>query len=96
MSYNLVFSARAEAFLAKLPSHILNGVETNLLRLAASPTSLSRPGAFPYPENTQVYTFGFFDIGDVDEWRFSVHFRFSQDEAELYILAIGGGQLRTL
>lgn len=89
MNYDLEYSRRAEDVLATLPGHVLQFVERQLLRLAADPVNLSRPSVFPYPPGTQLYTFGYQDPAEADEWRFSIHFVYAEDEKTLRIAAIG-------
>lgn len=90
--YELLYSEAAEkdlAAIADLSPHLLNFVETQLLRLAGNPVALSQPAHPPYPPDTQLFAFGY-PIDDFgEEWRFSVHFRYGQDEQTLHILAIG-------
>jgi hypothetical protein len=62
-------------------------VEERMLDLADRPASLSRPSAFPYPPNFQLYQF-FLDIPHASH-HFTVLFRYGTGEAALHIAAVG-------
>jgi hypothetical protein len=59
-----------------------------LRQLAESPAAISRSSSFPWPPGRQVFEFNV-DFG-LETWdRFSVQFRYGQDEQTLIVLVIG-------
>ena len=89
MRYRLVYSERAETRLAELPPALLNFVESELLRLADNPATLSRPSVSPpYPPNFQMYSFSHPQFDGL-RWHFTVLFRYGADEMTLLIHGIG-------
>ncbi len=89
MSYRLVYSERAETRLAELPPAILNFVETEMLRFAEHPATLSIPSPSPpYPPGFQLYTFEHPNF-DGKRWRFHVLFKYATDETTLLIHRFG-------
>jgi hypothetical protein len=91
MTYTLTYSSVAIKDLKRVPADLLNFVEGHLLRLASSPVRLSRPGAFPYPENCQLYQFQARRFSRT--YAFTILFRYHPDEQTLWIVGIGHGEL---
>ena len=88
MSYGLLYTDKAVGQLARLPAEFVDPVETNLLRLAGTPTTLSVPIASPpFPPRGQLYHFEVTDPAN-RRWFFTVIFRYSQDETALHILSL--------
>ena len=83
MSYALDITPEAGEDLARLPIAVANQVETELLRLARSPTRLSQPSTFPYPNNTQAFKVEIEFEGT--HYFFHVLFHYGQDEQTLHI-----------
>ena len=88
MSYALRYTDKAVGQLERLPPEFVDVVETNLLRLAATPASVSVPIASPpFPPRGQLFHFEA-DDSDAVRWFFTVIFRYSQDETALHILSV--------
>jgi hypothetical protein len=64
-------------YLARAPVH----------DLAESPSTVSRPSAFPYPLRGQAYECSMVHLDT--QYRMHVCFQYSQDESTLHILFIG-------
>jgi hypothetical protein len=93
MSYRLFYTDKAVAQLAVLPTEFVDGVETNFLRLALSPTTESVPIASPpFPPRGQLFHFELTDSCG-GHWFFTVIFRYSQDETDLFVLSVTWRQL---
>ena len=87
MPYLLHFLVRAEAQLAAMSPELVAAMKPHLQRLAATPVSLSMPGAPPASlPDRQIFAFPFELSGQTHTGR--VHFRYGTDEQTLYILAI--------
>ena len=87
MSYQLLYTDKAVGQLAQLPAEFVDAVESNLLRLASNPTSLSVPIASPpFPPRGQLFHFRLAGTSG-QRWFFTVIFRYSQDETALHVLA---------
>ena len=86
MSYEVVLQPAAIADLASLPLPVQNAVEQHLNRLASDPVGLSRPSVLPYPP-CQMFPFQV-ELDGV-RWFITVLFRFSADEEEIRVFAIG-------
>jgi hypothetical protein len=87
MSYELVLSPKAEETLAGLEPPVAAAVESHLLRLAGSPTSMSRPAVLPYPPGSQMSEFSMMHDGRLH--RLTILFRYGSDEQTLHVIAIG-------
>jgi hypothetical protein len=88
MSYSLLYTDKAVGQLDRLPAEFVDAVESNMLRLAGSPTSLSVPIASPpFPPRGQLFHFEVTDSAN-KRWFFTVIFRYSQDETALQILSV--------
>lgn len=88
MSYALLYTDKVVGQLDRLPAEFVDAVESNLLRLAASPASLSVPIASPpFPPRGQLFHFEIPDSAN-QRWFFTVIFRYSQDETALHILSV--------
>jgi hypothetical protein len=88
MSYQLLYTDKAVGQLAQLPAEFVDAVESNLLRLALTPTELSVPIASPpFPPRGQLFHFPLSDSSK-RRWFFTVIFRYSQDETALHVLSI--------
>ncbi len=88
MSYLLFYTDKAADQLEQLPDQFVDRVETELFRLALSPTSLSVPIASPpFPPRGQLFHFEITDFKGIN-WFFTVIFRFSQNETALHILSV--------
>ena len=90
MNYDLVYSAQAQADLARAPAGALDLIEERIRDLAERPASLSRPSAFPYPPGFQIYQFWL--SPPFDAFFVTVFFRYSRDETALEIATIGCGE----
>jgi hypothetical protein len=95
MSYRLVYAPAAERDLERVPPALLDLVEHHMLRLATNPAALSRPSAFPYPPDCQLYQFDH-DYGDGRRHVFAVLFRYGADEQSLRVLGIGHGEVTSI
>jgi hypothetical protein len=88
MSYSLLYADKAVGQLGPLPAEFVDPVESELLRLAATPATLSVPIASPpFPPRGQLYHFELTDSAGV-RWFFTVIFRYSQDETALHVLSV--------
>ena len=88
MSYRLLYTDKAAGQLDRLPAEFVDVVESNLLRLAVAPVSLSLPIASPpFPPRGQLYHFEATDSANV-RWFFTVIFRYSEDETALHVLSV--------
>jgi hypothetical protein len=88
MSYRLLYTDKAVGQLGQLPDEFVDAVDTNLLRLADSPTSLSVPIASPpFPPRGQLFHFTANDHRG-EQWFFTVIFRDSVDETSLHVLSV--------
>ena len=88
MSYRLLYTPKAASQLERLPAEFVDVVETNLLRLAARPTSLSVPVASPpFPPRGQLFHFEATDSAS-KRWFFTIIFWYSQDETALQVLSV--------
>jgi hypothetical protein len=88
MSYGLLYTDKAVGQLERLPAEFVDVVESNMLRLGASPASLSVPIASPpFPPRGQLFHFEITDTAG-KRWFFTVIFRYSQDETTLHILSV--------
>jgi len=85
MSYGVALAPEALEDLAKLPLGIRARVEQALVRLAESPTALSRPSHFPYVP-AQAYELHY--QLESTEYFVTILFRYAQDEQTLIVLAI--------
>jgi len=88
MNYEVILSPQAEQDFSALPLPLQNYLEHQLQRLAASPTTDTRPAAFPYPTGSQLFQP---DEVVLDEQchEFTILFRYGQDEKSLQIVGIG-------
>jgi hypothetical protein len=91
MNYEITLTPVAEDDLLRLPTPLQHFVVAELERLANAPVSLSRPSAFPYPPNCQLYHFSNPDF-DGEYWDFTILFRYGQDERHLQVIGIGHGR----
>jgi hypothetical protein len=88
MSNGLLYTDKAVGRLDRLTTEFVDAVEANLLRLAATPASLSVPIASPpFPPRGQLFHFELTDSA-TKRWFFTVIFRYSQDETALHILSV--------
>jgi hypothetical protein len=88
MSYRLLYTDKAVGQLERLPAEFVDVVEIHMLRLAATPASLSVPIASPpFPPRGQLYHFEATDSANA-RWFFTGIFRYSQDETALHILSV--------
>ena len=88
MSYQLLYADKAVGQLAQLPAEFVDGVESNMLRLASAPTALSVPIASPpFPPRGQLFHFRLSDSSE-RRWFFTVISRYSQDETALHVLSV--------
>jgi hypothetical protein len=85
MSYAIVLEDDASAVLWSLSFDETEAVLDEIDRLALHPTTVSRPGTFPYI-GLQVYTFKM-SIGGVER-EVTIPFLYSQNERELHIMRI--------
>ena len=88
MIYEVVLLPLAEQDIRALPLPLQNYVEEQLNRLASQPASLSRPSAFPFPPNCQLFQPDPVQLDDEVHY-FTVIFQYAQDETTLRILGIG-------
>ena len=87
MSYELEYADRAVEELAALPLELQGVVEANLLRLAASPVTLSRRVAFPYAAPGQLFDFNVASADGVVH-RFTVFFLYVANEQALHVARV--------
>ena len=87
MSYGIDLSTEAQHKLARLPIPVRQQTFRELQRLAASPTALSRPSHFPFPERGQLFDFSMDSEGR--RWTIYIMFQFGQDERTLHVGNIG-------
>lgn len=87
MSYDIVLSLKAEGELNRLDPPLAQAVEAHLLKLARSPTSLSRPAVLPYPPGSQFTEFSM--TYDDRLHHFPILFRYGSEEQTLHVLGIG-------
>jgi hypothetical protein len=93
MEYEIRLSPRAERELNLLPAWALEIVESHLVELARSPTTLSRPVVSPpHAPGGMISEFDHGPIGST-LYHFMVFFRYSQDEAGLDVFGIGHTEL---
>lgn len=88
MPYTVILSPQAEADFLSFPPGLQSFIEQNINRLAENPVQLSRRGAFPYPENAQLFHFDHPNL-DGKAHFFTILFRYSQDETTIEIIGIG-------
>ena len=87
MNYELEYADRAVEELAALPLEIQGAVEANLLRLAASPVTLSRRLVFPYAPPGQLFHFNVTTVDGVVR-HFTIFFLYVADEQTLHIARV--------
>jgi hypothetical protein len=88
MSYVVVLTEKAAATLASLEPPLQQFVETHLLRLGDSPSTVSRSTVSPpYPSKGMMYEFD--GILEDKHHYLAVFFCYSQDETTLSIIGIG-------
>ena len=88
MSYGLLYADKAVGQFNRLPAELVDTVEANLLRFAATPAPPSVPIASPpFPPRGQLYHFEATDLAN-RQWLFTVILRYSQDETALHILSV--------
>lgn len=88
MNYRLLYADKAVGQLEQLPADLVDTVDENLRRLAASPTTVSVPVASPpFPPRGQLFHFETTDPAGT-RWFFTVIFRYSQDETALHVLSL--------
>ncbi len=89
MEYNVVLTLKAERQLDALAPSLRDVVEPRLMDLSISPTSYARRVASPpYPPGGMVFEFDYGPIGNTLH-HFAIFFRYSQDETDLIVDAIG-------
>lgn len=88
MNYDPIFSPEAEEDFWRLPPPIQNLVSTHLRKLAASPTTMSRPSSFPYIEKAMRSDLDDDSVFDGRRHYIAILFRYGQDERTLEIIAI--------
>ena len=91
MTYDLIYSAQAQADLANVPAECIDPFEAQMLRLARYPATLSRRSAFPYPADFQLFQFDLFDLCGTRHV-YTILFRYRVDERALHIAMIGHGE----
>jgi hypothetical protein len=88
MDYVLNVTDRAKAQLAALPPEIAAIMPEHFQPLAASPVSLSIPGAPPASlPDRMIYPFPV-NLPDAREFTVRIHFKYGQDEQTLFIVAV--------
>jgi hypothetical protein len=88
MDYRLDVTDKATAQIVALPPEVAAVIPDHFARLAAAPVSLSIPGAPPASlPDRQIYPFPV-NLPDGREFTVRVHFKYSQDEQTLLILAV--------
>lgn len=88
MPYGLTYSPEAEEDIGRLPVPLQQFVEVELTRLASDPAALSRPSAFPFLPNCQLFQFQHPDF-DGERHDFTALFRYTQDETAIQIISLG-------
>jgi hypothetical protein len=89
MEYEVDLTEAAQGMLNRLPLWLQGAVESHLLRLGASPHTLSRTVVSPpYPPGGMMSEFNISHEPSVLH-HISVFFRYSQDETRLIVTAIG-------
>jgi hypothetical protein len=88
MPYEVILSPRAAADFISLPGPLQDFLEYSIDHLAENPVQLSRPSAFPYPPNAQLFQV---ERADADGERhfFTILFRYSQNETAIEVIGIG-------
>lgn len=89
MRYEIELAQRARERLDAQPWVLQQAILHHLELLAESPTKLSRPSAFPYDPDFQMYSFRANNEGVI--WQFTILFSYGADERTLYIHTIGYG-----
>ena len=84
MTYELEYADTALEGLAAVPLELQGAVEANLMRLAAAPTELSRPIAFPYAPPGQLFPFNVTTAEGAIR-RFTVVFLYRTDQRVLHV-----------
>ena len=87
MSYRLAFGPKAQEAYDGLPFSLLDAFDTEMDRLAADPSAVSVPGAFPFLADRMVYHFSVEDH-EGGRWHFAAHFRYATDEQTLNVIAV--------
>lgn len=89
MADEVVLTGRAMASLTSLEPALRSAVEAHLVRLGVSPSSVSRPVVSPpYPPGGMVSEFDG-PPGPNGRHHFAIVFRYSGDETQLQVIAIG-------
>jgi hypothetical protein len=88
MPFRCRLKREAEEDLAKLPKPLRRYVKRHLTRLADSPSALSIPSHFPYPEKCQLFHLPICKLSDTRH-HLIVLFKYGQDERSLVIHGIG-------
>ncbi len=95
MEYEIRLTARAKQDLSLLPDWAQMLMESHLVELAQSPSTLSRPVVSPpYAPGGMIFEFDHGPIGTT-LYHFVVFFRYGQDETELVVHGIGHSDLLT-
>jgi hypothetical protein len=94
MEYEVVLTEKAERELAALPVFLQEPVESHLIVLASSPAAVARKVVSPpYPPGGMMSEFDVGPLGDTLH-HVAVFFRYSQDETQIIVFAIGYSALR--
>jgi hypothetical protein len=89
MAYDVILTLKAERQFNALAPSLQEVVESRLIDLSLSPTSYARPVVSPpYPPGGVVFEFDYGPIGNTLH-HFAIFFRYSQDETNLIVFAIG-------
>jgi len=89
MPYQVVLAMPAQQDLGRLPPELQDYLTAKIARLAADPTRLSRPSAFPFPPGFQLFHPDPFTDAAGARHDFAVLFRYGQDETTLHVAMIG-------
>jgi hypothetical protein len=96
MPFEVDLVERALKDLNSLEETLRKFVESRLLRLGQSPSTLSRPPVSPpYPPGGMVYEFDY-ELDETARHHFAVFFRYGSDEMRLIVFAIGYTRLERI